>query len=142
MVEVNIQKLDSEMTTPFYAHEGDAAFDLRSAEELVLEPKKRHTVKTGLKMAIPKGYFGLIKDRSGYAHKFGIHCLAGVIDAGYRGEIGVVMVNLGDEPFAIKKDMKISQMLIMPIPNMNLNLVDSLDDSVRGEGGFGSTGSH
>lgn len=142
MVDVTIVKLHEDMTTPHYAHLGDAAFDLRSAEELVLEPKARHTVKSGIKMAIPDGYFGLIKDRSGNAHKFGIHCLAGVIDSGYRGEVGVVMVNLGDEPFNITKDQKIAQMLIMPVPKVNIQMVEDLDDSVRGKGGFGSTGTH
>ena len=142
IVDVRILKMHDDMTTPHYAHEDDAAFDLRSSEELVLGSKERHTVKAGIKMAIPDGHFGLIKDRSGYAHKFGIHCLAGVIDSGYRGEIGVVMVNLGEEPFGIKRDMKIAQMLIMPIPKVNLESVDNLDDSVRGEGGFGSTGTH
>ena len=72
MVDVRILKIDSEMTTPHYAHEGDAAFDLRSAEEIIIPAKGRYTVKSGIKMAIPEGYFGLIKDRSGYAHKKGI----------------------------------------------------------------------
>ena len=85
---------------------------------------------------------GLIKDRSGYAHKHGIHCLAGVIDSGYRGEIGVVMINLGDEPFEIKRDMKIAQMIILQNPEINLVEVESLDDTTRGHGGFGSTGKH
>jgi dUTP pyrophosphatase len=134
--------MHEDMTTPHYAHDGDAAFDLRSAEELVLEPKQRHTTKTGIKVAIPEGYFGLIKDRSGYAHKHGIHCLAGVIDSGYRGEIGVVMINLGEEPFEIKKDMKIAQMMILENPKINLVEVKSLDDTNRGHGGFGSTGKH
>jgi dUTP pyrophosphatase len=142
MVDVRILKIDSEMTTPHYAHEGDAAFDLRSAEEIIIPAKGRYTVKSGIKMAIPEGYFGLIKDRSGYAHKKGIHCLAGVIDSGYRGEVGVVMVNLGDEDFDITKDMRIAQMLILPVPKTNLILSEDLDDSVRNEGGFGSTGTH
>jgi len=142
MVDVEVKKLHSEMTTPHYAHDGDAAFDLRSAEELVLEAGKRHTVKSGIQMSIPDGYFGLIKDRSGYAHKFGIHCLAGVIDSGYRGEVGVVMLNTGEEPFEIKFDQKIAQMIIMPIPKINLVEVEELDSSKRGEGGFGSTGTH
>jgi dUTP pyrophosphatase len=142
MVNVRILKLHEDMTTPHYAHEGDAAFDLRSSEELTLEPKQRYTVKAGFKMAIPDGYFGLIKDRSGNAHKFGIHCLAGVIDSGYRGEIGVVMVNLGDDPFVITRDQRIAQMIIMPVPKVKLEEVKDLDDSTRGEGGFGSTGTH
>jgi dUTP pyrophosphatase len=142
MVDVRILKLDDSMTTPFYAHEGDAAFDLRSSEVILLKPGQRYTVKTGIKLSIPKGYFGLIKDRSGYAHKNGIHCLAGVIDSGYRGEIGVVMINLGDDVFEITKDMKIAQMLILPVVQANLITVDDLDDSSRNKGGFGSTGTH
>lgn len=142
MVDVRILKMYENMTTPFYAHEGDAAFDLRSAEELVLKAGQRYTVKAGIKVAIPSGYFGLIKDRSGYAHKKGIHCLAGVIDSGYRGEIGVVMINLGEEDFEITYDMKISQMLILPVVQANLILSEDLEESVRSEGGFGSTGTH
>lgn len=142
MVDVRILKMYEDMTTPFYAHEGDAAFDLRSAEELVLKAGQRHTVKAGIKVAIPSGYFGLIKDRSGYAHKKGIHCLAGVIDSGYRGEIGVVMINLGEEDFEITYDMKISQMLILPVVQANLILSEDLEESARSEGGFGSTGTH
>lgn len=142
MVDVRILKMHEDMTTPFYAHEGDAAFDLRSAEELVLKAGERYTVKSGLKVAIPKGYFGLIKDRSGYAHKKGIHCLAGVIDSGYRGEIGIVMINLGNEDFEITKDMKVAQMLIMPVVQANLVETDNLDESSRSESGFGSTGTH
>ncbi len=142
MVDVRIKKLHEDMTTPHYAHEGDAAFDLRSAEELVLNAGERHTVKAGIKAAIPNGYFGLIKDRSGYAHKKGIHCLAGVIDSGYRGEIGVVMMNLGKEAFEITKDMKIAQMLILPVAQANLIVSDDLEETKRSEGGFGSTGTH
>ncbi len=142
MVDVRILKMHEDMTTPHYAHEGDAAFDLRSAEELTLKAGQRYTVKSGIKVSIPEGYFGLIKDRSGYAHKKGIHCLAGVIDSGYRGEIGVVMINLGEEDFDITRDMKIAQMLIMPVAKANLIETDDLDESSRSEVGFGSTGRH
>ncbi len=142
MVDVKIQKLDPDMTTPSYAHPGDAGIDLRSGEELVLEPGEFRMVKTCTKMAIPKGYVGLVWDKSGYAAKKGIHVLAGVIDSGYRGEICVVMKNLGDEPFEITKDMKIAQILIQPIVEANLIEVDSLEKTKRNEGGFGSTGRH
>ena len=93
-------------------------------------------------MAIPKGYVGLVWDKSGYAAKKSMTTMAGVIDSGYRGEIGVVMKNLGEEEFAISKNMKIAQILIQPITRANLILVDSLEDTVRSEGGFGSTGTH
>ncbi|MBT3465390.1 dUTP diphosphatase [archaeon] len=142
MVDVKINKLDDSMTTPHYAHEGDAGIDLRSSEEVTIKPMETKIVKTGLKMAIPKGYVGLVWDKSGYAAKKSMTTMAGVIDSGYRGEIGVVMKNLGEEEFAISKNMKIAQILIQPITRANLILVDSLEDTVRSEGGFGSTGTH
>ncbi len=142
MVEIRLVKLHEDMTTPHYSHEGDAGIDLRSAEEFVLKSGESKVVKTGIKMAIPKGYVGLIWDKSGYAAKSSIHVLAGVIDSTYRGEIGVVLKNLGKEDFEIKKDMKISQILIQPVVTANLIETDSLQDTKRGSGGFGSTGTH
>tara|TARA_Y100000310_G_scaffold134486_1_gene133431 strand:- start:4544 stop:4969 length:426 start_codon:yes stop_codon:yes gene_type:complete len=140
-MEIKIQRTDKEVDMPTYAHEDDAAFDLRSSEDVVLKPGEKHIVKTGLKMAIPQGYFGNIRDRSGLAAKQAVHCLAGVVDAGYRGEVGVVMVNLGKEDVTIEKNSRIAQMLIQKIEQPSLVEVESLDDSARGEGGFGSTGS-
>ena len=140
MVELKIKKLDKNLTTPGYAHKGDAGIDLRSSEKTFLEPGEKKIVKSGIKMAIPQGYVGLIWDKSGYAAKNGIHVLAGVIDSGYRGEIGVVMKNLGNEVFKISKDMKIAQLLIQPITRANIIEVDSLKSTSRNEGGFGSTG--
>ncbi len=140
MMEINIQRVDKGVEMPCYAHEGDAAFDLRSAEEVLLKPGEKHVVKTGIKMAIPKGYFGNIRDRSGMAAKQGVHCLAGVVDAGYRGEVGVVMVNLGKEDVSIEKNMRIAQMLIQKAEAPKIIEVDELEETTRGEGGFGSTG--
>ena len=91
-------------------------------------------------MAIPEGYFGNIRDRSGLAAKQAAHCLAGVIDSGYRGEVGVVMVNLGKEPIEILKNDRIAQMIIQKIETPTITEVDDLDATTRGEGGFGSTG--
>ncbi|MBN2422403.1 dUTP diphosphatase [Candidatus Woesearchaeota archaeon] len=142
MVDVRILKLQEDMTLPGYAHPGDAGIDLRSAEELTLKPGEFKIVKTGTKMAIPQGYVGLVWDKSGYAAKHGIHTLAGVIDSGYRGEIGIVMKNLGEEEFHIAKDMKIAQLLIQPVVTANLIESDNLDETSRNEGGFGSTGKH
>ncbi|MBN2367804.1 dUTP diphosphatase [Candidatus Woesearchaeota archaeon] len=142
MVEVAISKMDSELTTPHYAHEGDAGIDLRSSAVTVLKPGETLVVPTGIKMAIPEGYVGLVWDKSGYAAKHSIHTMAGVIDSGYRGEIKIVMKNLGKEDFEIKKDMKIAQILIQPVVRANLVEKDSLEDTSRGEGGFGSTGRH
>ena len=140
MVEVKINRIDKTVDAPFYAKQGDAAFDLRSSEERMIKPGEKHIVKTGLKVAIPAGYVGLIWDRSGMAAKHALHCLAGVIDSGYRGEIGVVMKNLGESDFLVEKNMRIAQMLIQPVESASLVEVDSLDDTERGTGGFGSTG--
>ncbi|MBU0757219.1 MAG: dUTP diphosphatase [Nanoarchaeota archaeon] len=140
LVDVRILKLDKELTAPHYAHPGDAGLDLRSSEDLILRPGDFRVVKTGVKMAMPQGYVGLVWDKSGHAAKAGIHTLAGVIDSGYRGEIGVVMKNLGKTDFSITRDMKIAQLLIQPIISANLIETDDLDETSRNEGGFGSTG--
>jgi len=142
MVDVRIFKLDKSMTTPHYAHEGDAGIDLRSAEEVTILPGETKLVATGIKMAIPNGFVGLVWDKSGYAAKMSITTMAGVIDSGYRGEVKVVMKNLGNQEFQITKDMKIAQLLIQPVICANLIETDDLDDTTRQEGGFGSTGKH
>ena len=140
-MKLKIQKI-ADVEMPFYAHEGDAAFDLRAAEEYVLKPGQKIIVKTGLKMAIPSGHVGLIWDRSGLAAKNGVHVLAGVVDSGYRGEVGVVLKNLGEDDIEITKNMRIAQMLIQPVVTAEIEETESLDESKRGEGGFGSTGIH
>lgn len=142
MVDVSIQKLHDDMTTPHYAHEGDAGIDLRSAINYILKAGESYTVPTGTKMAIPNGHVGLIWDKSGHAAKNVIHVLAGVVDSGYRGEIKIVLKNLGTNEFEIKKDMKIAQILIQPVARANLIEKESLEDTTRGEGGFGSTGNN
>jgi dUTP pyrophosphatase len=116
--------------------------DLYSNEEAVLMPGEKRLVKIGTYMAIPKGHVGLIWDKSGHAAKNAIHVLAGVVDAGYRGEVCVVLKNLGDKEFAVTKHMKIAQMLIQPVVSAQIEEVKELDDTSRGEGGFGSTGTH
>jgi dUTP pyrophosphatase len=142
MVEVAIVKMHDWMTTPHYAVEGDAGIDLRAAEELTIAPGETKTVPTGVKMAIPAGYVGLVWDKSGHASKSSIKTMAGVIDSGYRGEIKIVMINLGKADFKITKDMKVAQILFQPVARATLNIKESLDESSRGEGGFGSTGTH
>jgi len=127
---------------PGYAHPGDAGLDLRSCEVLVIGPGERALVPTGLRFAIPEGYVGLVWDRSGLAVKHGLHCFAGVIDSGYRGEVKVVLANLGAGPFSVERGMRIAQMLIQPVAAASLIRVESLEESRRGEGGFGSTGTH
>lgn len=142
MVDVRLLRLNKKNTVPDYAHPGDAGLDLRSNESLKLAPGEFRTVHTGIKAAIPQGYAGLVWDKSGYAAKHGIHVLAGVIDSGYRGEIGIVLINLGKNDFEIALDMKIAQLLIQPVVAAQVIEVDSLDDTSRSEGGFGSTGKH
>ena len=139
-MELKIKRLDNEVDIPQYQHSYDAAFDLRSREDTILPPGKKEIVKTGLAMAIPEGYAGLIWDRSGLASKNSLHVMAGVIDSGYRGEIGVVLINLGKEDFQVEKNMRIAQLLIQPVVRPEISVVEELDETSRNKGGFGSTG--
>ena len=125
-----------------YTRANDAAFDLRSAEEGVLAPGDKKMFKTGLQMAIPEKHVGLVWDRSGLAAKQGIHVLAGVIDSEYRGELCVVLKNLGDKTVEITKNMRIAQMLIQPVVHVQIEEVEELGETARGEGGFGSSGNY
>ncbi len=138
-MKVLIKKISPEARTPVYGHQGDAGLDLFSCVQMIINPGETAAVPTGLQMAIPSGYAGLIWDRSGIALA-GVHRLAGVVDAGYRGEVMVVLTNLGRQPFVVNKGMKIAQMLIQPVQTVDIVEVDSLDRTTRGEGGFGSTG--
>ena len=113
--------------------------DLFSNENLIIEPKARGMVKTGFAMEFEPGYVALIWDKSGLALKRGIKTMAGVIEHTYRGEVGVVLYNTGEEPFEIKKGDKIAQMLFQPIISAETEIVEELSDTIRGEGGFGST---
>jgi dUTP pyrophosphatase len=140
MVHVRVHRLDKTVEMPKYAKKGDAAFDLRSAEEKMLKAGHKEVVKTALCIAVPEGYCGLIWDRSGLAAKHGIHCLAGVLDSGYRGEIMLVLHNLGKEDFLIEKNMRMAQMLIQPVDAATLTEVDELEETDRGAGGLGHTG--
>ncbi|MFH1706565.1 MAG: dUTP diphosphatase [Planctomycetota bacterium] len=137
---VRVQQTDPALERPGYAHEGDAGFDLRAAEAAILKPGERRLIAAGIKVAIPAGFVGLIWDRSGLAARQGIHVLAGVVDSGYRGEVKVVLKNLGDADLAVTVGMRIAQMLVQPVAAATLEFVTELDNSSRGEGGFGSTG--
>jgi dUTP pyrophosphatase len=140
MVEVKIHRTDKTVDAPTYAKKGDAAFDLRSAEEKPIKAGHKELFKTGLRIAVPEGYCGLVWDRSGLAAKHGIHCLAGVLDSGYRGELVLVLHNLGHDDFLVEKNMRIAQMLIQPVATAKLSEVEELDETERGAGGFGHTG--
>jgi len=140
MVKIIFNKLNSDATTPQYAHEGDAGMDLYSCESLILNAGERRTVKLGISSSFPQGSVALIWDRSGNAAKRGIKTMAGVIDAGYRGEWMIVLLNTSNEDFEINKGDKIAQALIQPIISAEIEEADALDESERGKNGFGSTG--
>lgn len=127
---------------PAYATAGAAGMDVVAAEELVLAPGARHAVATGFAMAIPVGYEVQVRPRSGLALKHGITCLntPGTIDSDYRGEVKVILANLGDAPFPIARGDRIAQLVPAPVQHADLEEVASLDETARGSGGFGSTG--
>lgn len=139
-MKLKIQKIDAEAVMPKYAIVGDAGLDLYSAEDVVIGVGSRRAVKTGIRMEIPEWHVGLIWDKSGLSVKHGITTMAGVIDANYRGEVAVVLYNAGDMPFEIKKGMKIAQMLIQRVESPEIEVVEALNETNRGENGFGSTG--
>lgn len=139
---LRIKKLDPGVEPPSYAHEGDAGLDIRSAEELTLEPGERAVVSTGFAMALPEGYAAFVQPRSGLAARSGISIVntPGLIDCHYRGEVKVILVNLGDEPFQVRRGDRIAQMVVQGVEPADVELVEELDETARGEGGFGSTG--
>jgi dUTP pyrophosphatase len=127
---------------PAYATAGAAGMDVVAAEELVLAPGARHAVATGFAMAIPLGFEVQVRPRSGLALKHGVTCLntPGTIDSDYRGEVKVILANLGDAPFPIARGDRIAQLVPAPVQHADLEEVASLDETARGSGGFGSTG--
>ncbi|MDO8511225.1 MAG: dUTP diphosphatase [Nanoarchaeota archaeon] len=137
---LKIKKLHPDATMPKYLRPGDAAMDLYSNENKVLQPNQRELISTGIAMAIPQGNVGLIWDRSGMAANHGIKCMGGVIDSNYRGELKVILHNLTNQQFTIEKGMRIAQMLIQQVEQKEILEVKELDDSIRGEKGFGSSG--
>jgi dUTP pyrophosphatase len=127
---------------PKKAHHDDAAFDLMARVDMELKPAEPHLVPTGIFMEIPQGYEGQVRPRSGLALKHAITVLnsPGTIDAGYRGEVSVIIMNCGKEPYSLKRGDRIAQMVIAKLPDVEISLVSELSDSTRGTGGFGSTG--
>ena len=138
--KIKIKKIHPEAIIPRYAYHSDAGSDLFTVESLELEPGERKSVPLGLAIEIPDGYVGLIWDKSGLSHKYGIKTFGGVIDAGYRGEIHIGVINLSDKFFSFEKGHKIGQLLIQKVEQVKFEEVDELTDSSRGAGGFGSTG--
>ncbi|MFQ6109825.1 MAG: dUTP diphosphatase [Candidatus Aminicenantales bacterium] len=140
-MELRVRRIQKDARIPSYSHEGDAGLDLFSSVDCVLNVGQIQAIPTGIQVAIPDGFVGLIWDKSGLSLQ-GLHRLAGVIDAGYRGEVKVVMANLTDKPFVVKKGMKVAQMLIQPVEKVRVIETEQLEETPRGEKGFGSTGKY
>jgi len=140
-MKIRVKKIHKDAKIPLYQHKGDAGLDVFSCVHCVLGARETKPIPTGIKLSIPKGYVGLIWDKSGISLK-GIHRLAGVIDSGYRGEVKVVLTNLTDKPSVIKKGMKIAQLLIQKVAEVIIVETEELDETTRGENGFGSTGKY
>ena len=140
--EIKVKKLSEKAILPSIAHPGDAGMDLFSIENKILESGRSYLVKTGISIQLPKNTEAQIRPRSGLAlkHTIALTNTPGTIDEGYRGEIGVIMINHGRENFEITEGMKIAQMVIKPIYEVKITEVNDLSDTSRGEGGFGSTG--
>ncbi len=142
-LDILVTKLDNDAVIPTYAKPGDAGADLYSISELVLSPGERALVKTGIAIALPNGYVGLVHPRSGLGLKNGISVVntPGTIDSGYRGEIGVVLINHDlHESFQVKKGDRIAQLVIQKVENAQFKMVNQLPESERAAGGYGSTG--
>jgi len=139
MVKLKIKKLDKGAKVPSFANDSDAGMDIYSIEDITILPNHRTLVRTGLAMEFPKGYAALVWDKGGIA-KNGITTLAGVGDAGYRGEYKIVLYNLSSKPYKIKKGQKIAQILIQKIIQPEIELIKEMSDSQRGSSGFGSSG--
>jgi len=143
VLQLPVKRLDAELSLPAYAHAGDAGLDLCSAVDVTVAPGVRALVPTGLAIAVPVGCAGFVLPRSGSALKRGLGLAnsPGLIDSAYRGEIKVIVVNLDwTEPIVIARGEKIAQLVIQRVECCALLEVESLDDTVRGEDGFGSTG--
>ncbi len=134
-------RVEARGALPEYASEAAAGADLRASEPLVIEPGGRAAVATGVRLQIPPGHVGLVWPRSGLAVRHGLDTLAGVIDSDYRGELRVVLVNHGREPFAVAVGDRVAQLLVQPVARVRFRPAEVLDDTGRGQGGFGSTGS-
>jgi dUTP pyrophosphatase len=142
MIEVAIRRLHPGAVLPARAYPGDAGFDLAACERVVLGPGERALVPTGLAIAIPDGYAGFVQPRSGLAVKHGISIVntPGLVDSGYRGELKVALLNTDmQEPFVVEPGMRIAQLVVLPVPELELVEVDELPESERGVRGFGST---
>jgi dUTP pyrophosphatase len=142
VIELPIRRLHGDAVLPTQAYPGDAGLDLAAAERVVLAPGERATVGTGLAVAIPDGYAGYVQPRSGLAARHGITIVnaPGLVDSGYRGELRVILLNTDREaPFTVEPGMRIAQLVVLPVPGVELVEVDELPETERGVRGFGSS---
>ena len=142
MIDVAVRRLRDDAVLPSQAYDGDAGFDLVACEHATLQPGARAVVGTGIAVEIPEGYAGFVQPRSGLAARHGIGVVnsPGLVDSGYRGELRVVLLNTDRETtFSVEPGMRIAQLVLLPVPPVELNVVDELPESERGERGFGSS---
>ena len=141
-MKLPVLRIDPSAKMPSYAHPGDAGMDIHSVETLVLPPGGRARVHTGLAFQLPPDAEAQVRPRSGLALKHGVTVLnaPGTIDAGYRGEVCVILANFGQEPFTVEKGMRIAQIVVAPVARAEVVEAEALDATERGAGGFGSTG--
>lgn len=142
MYTLKVKKLNEDAIIPNFAHKGDAGMDLYSIEKVIIPKNETRLIKTGISIELPHMTEAQVRPRSGLALKHSITVLnsPGTIDEGYRGEIGVILINHGKEDFVVEKHMKIAQIVIKPIYEIHIEEVKDLSDTERGNGGFGSTG--
>ncbi len=138
-ITIKIKKLKPEAKVPSYAHPGDVGLDLYALEEKTLAPGEHHFFNIGVAIEFPHGYGGIVKDK-GSISKAGLHTMGGVYDAGYRGEYNVHLVNLSDQSYTVEPGDKIAQLVLFPVEIAKIEETDTLSESARGEGRFGSTG--
>lgn len=142
-MKVAVRRLDPGLPLPSYAHTGDAGLDLYAADDCTLLPHHRALIATGIAVAIPEGFAGFVQPRSGLAIKQGLSLVntPGLIDSHYRGEIKVIAINLdAEKPIHIRRGDKIAQLVVQGVVRVDLQEAEDLDETARGEGGFGSTG--
>ena len=143
-MQLEVKRLTPDAALPLYAHPGDAGMDLHANESLTLRPGESGMVRTGIAIALPPGTEAQVRPRSGLALKHGVTILnaPGTIDAGYRGEVGVILINHGPADYHVATGMRIAQMVIQPVLCVDVVEAQELSETRRGEGGFGSTGGH
>jgi dUTP pyrophosphatase len=139
-MQIKVKRINPEAKLPEYAHPGDVGMDLFSTEDYNLKPGERKVFFVGFALEFPVGFAAIVKDKSSLPNKAGLHVMGGVYDAGYRGEYNVNLVNLGQESYQVSKGDKIAQLVIFPVEIVDLQEAQTLSDSSRGEGRFGSTG--